>query len=274
MSTTSFKVFALFKEISLNKFASHFGIRKKFEWEDFLRLNPSHLKSILNEPEGKMVDIFPFGSIVFINLQHHEIVDIVNYLMTIDPVLNSPNYDYADDYKLELTDEDESVDYDAMWVHELAAYQTGILSVVLAKSVALEKVEADIEELLDEIEPIIDRLQHGKLSARDDAVAMIASRILRFKYSTVSYIMLLDKPDITWNDSDAESMYSNLSRLFELDERYDKLQAKSSTLMDILQMFTSLVQHRKSNSLEWMIIILIIIEIVISLVDFYLFKMA
>ncbi len=273
MSTTSFRVFALFNEISLNKVASHFGIRKKFEWEDFLRLSVPQLKGILKEPEGKLVDIFPFGSIVFINLQHHEIVDIVNYLMTVDSTLVHPNYNYADDYKLELTEEDEAVDYDAMWVHELAGYQTGILSVVLAKSVALEKVEADIEELLDEIEPIIDRLQHGKLSARDDAVAKIASRILRFKYSTVSYIMLLDKPDITWNDSDAESMYSNLSRLFELDERYDKLQAKSSTLMDILQMFTSLVQHRKSNSLEWMIIILIVIEIVISLVDFFLFKL-
>ncbi len=273
MSTTSLRVFALFKEISLNKVAAHFGIKKKFEWEDFLRLSDTHLKGILKEPEGKLVDIFPFGSIVFINLQHHEIVDIVNYLMTVDTTLTNPNYNYADDYKLELTEEDESVDYDAMWVHALGGYETGILSVVLAKSVALEKVEADIEELLDEIEPIIDRLQHGMLSARDDTVAKIAARILRFKYNTISYIMLLDKPDITWNDSNAESMYSNLSRLFELDERYDKLQAKSSTLMDILEMFTSLVQHRKSNSLEWMIIILIVIEIVISLVDFFLFKL-
>ncbi len=272
MSTTSFKVFALFNEISLNKMAQHFGIRKKFEWEDFLRLGESQLKTIINEPQGKLVDIFPFGSIVFVNLQHHEIVDIVNHLMTVDHTLINPNYGYTDDYKLELTQEDESVDYDAMWVHNLADYQTGILSVVLAKSVALEKVEADIEDLLDEIEPIIDRLQHGNLSARDDTVAKIASRILRFKYSTVSYIMLLDKPDITWNDSDAEMMYTNLSRVFELDERYDKLQAKSSTLMDILQMFTSLAQHRKSNSLEWVIIILIGVEIVISLVDFYLFK--
>lgn len=272
MSTTSLKVFALFNEISLNKVAKHFGIRKKFEWEDFLRLGVPELKGIINEPQGKLVDIFPFGSIVFINLQHHEIVDIVNYLMTVEPALTNPSYDYTDDYKLELTEEDESVDYDAMWVHKLADYQTGILSVVLAKSVALEKVEADIEELLDEIEPLIDRLQHGNLSARDGAVAKIASRILRFKYSTVSYIMLLDKPDITWNDADAELMYTNLSRVFELDERYDKLQAKSTTLMDILQMFTSLVQHRKSNSLEWMIIALIGIEIVISLVDFALFK--
>lgn len=273
MSTTFFKVFALFHEISLNKLATHFGIRKQFEWEDVLRLRPEHLKGIIKEPESKLVDIFPFGSIVFVNLQHHEIVDIVNYLMTVDTALHHPNYNYADDYRLELTDGEEAVDYDAMWSSTPAAHQTGILSVVLAKSVALEKVEADIEALLDEIEPMIDRLQQGKLSARDDAVAKIAARILRFKYNTVSYIMLLDKPDITWNNADAETMYSNLARLFELDERYEKLQAKSTTLMDILQVFTSLVQHRKSNSLEWMIIILIVIEIIIMLIEFFGVKM-
>lgn len=268
MSATSFRVFALFNEISLNRVAAHFGIRKKFEWEDFLRLTPAHLKEIVQEPEGKLVDIFPFGSIVFINMQHHEIVDTVNYLMTVDPALTNPSYDYSDDYRLELTDEPESIDYDAMWVHALAAYQPGILSLVLAKSVALEKVETDIEQLLDDVEPIIDSLQHGNLNARDGTVARMAARILRFKYNTVSYIMLLDKPDITWNNADAEALYTNLSRIFELDERYDKMQAKSSTLMDILQMFTSLVQHRKSNTLEWMIIALIAIEIIIMLVEY------
>lgn len=268
MSSTSFRVFALFSEISLNRIASHFGIRKKFEWEDFLRLGPAQLKTVIREPDEKLVDIFPFGSIVFINMQHHEIVDTVNYLMTVDPALGTPVYHYADDYELVLTEEPESVDYDAMRVHRLAHYQPGILSLVLAKSVALEKVEADIEQLLDDVEPVIDRLQHGNLSARDDTVAKMAARILRFKYNTVSYIMLLDKPDITWNNADAEALYTNLSRIFELDERYDKMQAKSSTLMDILQMFTSLVQHRKSNSLEWMIIVLIAIEIVIMLLEY------
>lgn len=268
MSTTVFRAFALFNEISINRIASHFGIKKKFEWEDSLRLGPDHLSPIINESSGKSVDIFPFGSIVFINMQHHEIVDTVNRLMEVDTALSNPCYDYSDDYKLELTTEEEAVDYDAMWVHQLMDFQPRILSVVLAKSVALEKNEAQIELLLDEVEPVIDRLQYGNLSARDGALAKTTARILRFKHNTVSYIMLLDKPDITWNNADAETLFNKLARIFELDERHEKLQAKINTLMEILQMFSSLVQHRKSNSLEWMIIVLIGIEILIMLLEF------
>lgn len=279
MNHIQFKSTSICNEINLNKIAGHFGIKKKFEWEDFVRLGSHQLKGVLKEPDNKTIILFAFGSVVFINMQHHEMVDSLSYLAQIDQRLEQPNFEFSDDYRLsfdpraEEKELEERFTNDSMTMPEYAFYQMEILAIVLAKSVALERIEADTEKLLDEIEPVIDLLQKGNLSSRDEKIANISARILGFKYSTISSIMLLDKPDITWNNSKAEELYGLLSHLFELDERYNKIQMKTNTLMDIVQVFTSLTQHRKANTLEWMIIILIVIEIILSLIDFALFKM-
>lgn len=275
MTQINFKAVSLCNEINLNSIANHFGIKKKFEWEDFLRLNAHHLKGILKEHENKYVNIFAFGCLVFVNLQHHEIMDVLNYLSGLEPRLKLTSFDFADDYMLEIRKEGELSDdeahftNDAMITTEYGHYQMDILSIVLAKSVALEKIEADTEILLDEIELVIQAMEGGQLSARDEKIARISARILSFKYNTISSIMILDKPDITWNNKKAEDLYSAMSHMFELDERYNKVQMKAETLMDIVQVFTTFTQHKKANTLELWIIILIIIEIIISLIEFF-----
>lgn len=267
MNSINFKVFSLCNEIGLNKIATHFGINKNFKWVDFLSLSEDHLKGIIKEPSDKMVNIFPFGSIVFINLQHHEIVDIVDYLKKLEKNLSSASYDFKDDYNVEIREDEEVINYDGMLVKNFEKYHTDILSIVLAKSVALEKVEADTEVILDEIELVISLLKEGKLNFRDEKIAQTSARILSFKYNMISYIMLLDKPDITWDNQAAEELYIKLSHLFELYDRYDRIQAKSDTLMDIVQAFTSLAHERRGNKLEWMVIALIAFEIILSLVE-------
>lgn len=268
IQTIEFKSIALCNEIHLNTLANHFGIRKRFEWEDFLKLKEPQLRGVLKEPEGKAIHIFPFGSVVFVNMQHHEMVDAITYLAGFEKNLKDVTFDYKDEYSLEVKPNEEiEMTNDAMIVNEFSNFQSDILSVVLAKSVSLERIEADIETLLDEIEDVIKRLQKGNLSSKEDQLSKIAAKILGFKYNMISYIMLLDKPDSTWNNERAEELYNQLSHMFELDERYNKIQAKAETLMDIVQVFTSLTQHRKSNILEIMIIALIMFEICITMAE-------
>ncbi len=275
MTPIIFKAISICNEINLNALASHFGIKKKFEWEDILRLSSQHLKGVLKEPENKYVNIFAFGSLVFVNFQHHEIVDLLTYLSGFESRLKSPKFDFTDDFSLEihdkstLPDDETHFSNESMITTEYGSYQMEIISIVLAKSVALEKIENDIEVLLDEIELVINAMQAGQLSVRDEKIANISARILSFKYNTISSIMILDKPDITWSHQNAETLYNNMSHLFELDERYSKVQMKAETLMDIVQVFTTFTQHKRANQLEIMIILLIMFEIVISLIEFF-----
>jgi required for meiotic nuclear division protein 1 len=274
MKSYSFTVYSLFNEMDLNKLAAHFGVKRKLEWEDFLRIEGSQLQGIVRDAGDKSANLYAFGSGVFINMEHHEIVDFISYITKIDTALKNPQYEYTDEYNLTVEDDRREFTNDMMIVNELSPYHIEIISNVLAKSVALEKIEKGIGDLFDELEGLIQRLKVGNLRYRGNMLAKMSARILTFKYDTTSVIMILDKPEITWTDEMAEKLFNRMSRLFELDERYEKIAKKSDTLMDILSVFSTLTQHQKSNNLEWMIIILIVIEIVISLIDFFLFKLS
>jgi required for meiotic nuclear division protein 1 len=271
MVQAEFKAIALSNEINLNKIAQHFGINRKFRWEDSLALNDNHLKGIIREPESKSVYIFHFGSMVFINFQPHEMMDVINYIKRVEKSINISNpFAYKDEYKLEIkTGEALSITNDYMVASEANDYQWEIIATVLSKSVALEKIEIDIDVLLDEIEDIVTYLHQGKLSVSDQQLAKMSAKILGFKFDTISYIMLLDKPDITWINEEASELYAELRTLYELEDRYEKIRHKSETLMDITQVFTSLAHAQRGNRLEWAVIILIAIEICLSVFEMF-----
>jgi uncharacterized Rmd1/YagE family protein len=65
----------------------------------------------------------------------------------------------------------------------------------------------------------------------------------------------------------ADRLYQTMANIFELNQRYNEIKHKGETLLDITGVFTSLSHARRSSRLEWIIIILIFIEIVIYLFE-------
>lgn len=211
--------------------------------------------------------IFYFGSIVFINFTHHEIMDVLKYLKRIEQNLQIQNpFTFQDDFILRIqADEKQNVSYTDMTTSEFHNYYLEIISTILAKSVALEKIENQTDKLFDDIELIIERLEKGRFNISDKELAKTSAKILKFKHNSLSYIMLLDKPALTWVYEEADRLYIELSDVFELDERYEKIRQKSDTLMDVTQVFSNLTHATRGTKLEWMIIILIALEILLSL---------
>lgn len=272
MQSWEFKSLVLCNEINLNIIAAHFGINQKFKWEDPLFLSENSLNGILRETERKAVYIYHFGSLVFINMEYHEIQDILKYLKNIDPNLknNSPNQ-YFDQYKLEVDPTYEFALYnDLMTCSEYMPYYQDILSLVLAKSTSMRTIETDTDALLDRIENIINYLDSGKFNMSDEAIAKTSAKVLRFKYNTISYIMLLDKPRSAWNNEDIENFYLQMASLFEIEDRYEKLRHKTEVLQDITDVFSSLTHEKRGTRLEIMVIILILFELIISITEFIL----
>lgn len=270
MNRAVFTALVVANEINLNILAQHFGMNKKLRWEDALSLQAGNLSGIISETTDKAVYIFYFGSIVFINFAHHEMMDLLKYLRKLEKniAVSSP-FPFQDDFELMIQPQQEqaTLNFDNLVIASYEKYYLEIIATVLAKSVALEKLESDIDKLYDEIEDIVDYLAKGRFTVSDSRLANTSAAILRFRYNSISYIMLLDKPDLTWTNEEAGRLFRDLSSLFELEERYETLRHKSETLMDITQAFTGLTHARRGNRLEWIIIILIAVEIILSLVD-------
>jgi len=184
-----------------------------------------------------------------------------------------PPLKYQDDYSLRI--EENGVlaitnDY-AVLSYYFPAF-IDIIAFVIAKSVALERIEEQVDTVLDEMEGMIELLDKGKLNIPDKKFAKLASTILNFRYSSLVSIMVLDKPDITWDNPEADRLYQTMASLFELDLRYQQIKHKADTLMDTTEVISTLSHATRASRLEIIIIVLIAIEIVIYLFEMFLGK--
>ena len=269
-----FKAYAITNEIDLNKIAVHCGIPKKFTWEEPLILKGEILTSILhkNVDETQMVLVFSFGSIVFINHSTpNEIAALLNYLYSFEPDIDVKKADrYTDDYSLHLR-ETESIELtdEFVVVPEYESYYPELISTVLAKSVALEKIEEQLGHINDKLETMIDRLEKGKLRIGNKELARTTAKIIRHEYNTLAYVMILDKPDITWTSSSAGEFYDKLLEFFELNDRYLILKSKTDILYNIMDGFSTISHSIRGLFVEWIIVILILFEIVLSLLGIF-----
>jgi uncharacterized Rmd1/YagE family protein len=268
MNPTLFRAVAVSRELNLTTIASQFGIERPFSWEDTLALSESRLEGILPQPAGKGVYLFSFGTLVFVNCADSDIMDVIAYLKKLDRNLAEfTRVEYVDDYKLTVSGDEPSVTYDELIAPEMRDYYRELVAVILAKSTAMERIEDEISRLFDDAEQFITQLKRGTLSISDERLARLSGRILSYRYSSISYIMILEKPDVVWRIQEAQELYSDLERLFELPDRYEKISHKTQTLLDMTQVFADLYHAKRGTRLEVAVILLIAFEIVLSLVE-------
>lgn len=271
MNDLKFKAFAVTNEIDLNKIAVECNIRKKYTWEEPLLLQDEVLGIIIGEEPGKdeKIQVFSFGSIVFINStkQHTEL--LMRYLKAIKPDIDIRRYDrFQEDYVLHPV-EGEEIEFTDRYVQipNMELFYPELISIVIAKSVALERIEEQLGKILDDLESKIDNLEKGKLNIGNKELAKTTSRIVRHEYNTIAYIMILDKPDITWINSDAADFYEKMSEFFELSDRYEVIKSKTEILKSIIDGFSSISHSIRGLFVEWVIVLLIVIEVVLMVFD-------
>ncbi|OIK08637.1 hypothetical protein BIV60_25860 [Bacillus sp. MUM 116] len=272
MKAFTFKAFAITNEIDLNKIAIHCGIPKKFTWEEPLILKGDILTFILGHEveEAKMVLVFSFGSVVFINhLDANEIQLFFHFVHSFEPDINLIDaYKYTDDYSLHVWEtETVKLTDEYVVVPEYESFYPELISTVLAKSAALEKTEEQLGQIHDKLENMIDRLEKGKLRIGNKELARTTAKIVRHEYNTLAYIMILDKPDITWSSITANEFYDKMMEFFELNDRYKILKSKTEILYNIMDGFSTISHSIRGLFVEWIIVILIVIEIGLTILQ-------
>jgi required for meiotic nuclear division protein 1 len=268
----TFKAFAITHEIDLNKIAIHCGIPKKYTWEQPLILRGDILESILhqNVDDSQMVLVFSFGSIVFINHSHvDEITVLLHYIHSFEPDFEIEQSDrYTDDYCLHITEtENLELTDEYVVVPEYEDFYPELISTVIAKSVALEKTEEQLGKIHDKLETMIDRLEKGRLRIGNKELARTTAKIVRHEYNTLAYIMILDKPDITWTSSTASEFYDKMVEFFELNDRYKILKSKTDILYNIMDGFSTISHSIRGLFVEWIIVTLIVVEIGLTILE-------
>lgn len=268
MPVSRFRALALAPEIPLPALARHFGIARRMAWEEPLALSGSRLQAALPHVNTEKVFLFAFGAAVFVDCDDTAIRRILDDLAQHHPGLHKTNpFQWSDDYT--LTVERHAVttcDNDGVTTGNDSPAVALVLATVLARSVALERVEASLETALDLSEKRIEALERGELRGADASLARDAGAVLRLEYESIHYLGLPDKPECIWTDAEADALYTQLARQFELRERFAAVRNRVDVLKDLGSTFANLAHARRSARLEWIIILLIAFEIVLPAV--------
>ncbi len=160
------------------------------------------------------------------------------------------------------------IDNDTIILREYTLVNLLIIDLAISQSVALDLYEQKLSDYYERSRNLIDTADTYSIFKRAK-LARFAKQLVLIRHDMVIDLHLLDKPDIAWENEDVEMLYNRLAAVLELKTRFEVVEYKLSSIKDDIIMVMDLTNHNHSSFLEWIIIILIAVEIVMGLTEWF-----
>lgn len=213
------------------------------------------------------VVLSPFGVLTLIADKKKTIVDTLT-------VLGIPMGDeqklITQDYPIHIDpqhNEPFTVTNEAITLREGNVLSLNVIALAISQSVGLERYEKRLDTLFAQSRRIVESIHTFSIMRRGHLM-QFAKRLALTRHDMVSNLLLLDKPNILWDNEEAEILYNRLAFILELYDRHEIALSKLSQIKEDVMLVMDLINHKKSEFLEWIIIILIGVEIVMGLIEF------
>lgn len=143
------------------------------------------------------------------------------------------------------------------------------LSNAMSLSVKLGIWEASLNYYIGSVEYVVEDLKNGKsLRISRKEVTQKTGELFALRHSINLSSDLLDIPDFYWENEELETLYLQLCSHFSISRRTRVMNEKLNHCMELVELLTSHLSDRHHVRLEWMIIILIMIEVAIETVHY------
>jgi required for meiotic nuclear division protein 1 len=132
----------------------------------------------------------------------------------------------------------------------------------LAQSVALDHYHDVTDNLLTEIKGFATELElTGKLKISHKNMMRFIGKALNTQNDIAENIYIFDAPELTWDDEYLDKLYQASIKHFDLRVRFSEIEYTLRIIEDNLTVFREISNQRESNLLEWIIILLILVEV-------------
>ena len=205
---------------------------------------------------------FNYGVIVFSGHSEEELKLAVT---KVQPHLKNPTSNWLrDDHDISVGEMGEmEFEFDQVIIDHLDEKVSRIAMLNLAQSVALDHYHEETENLLTEIKGFTNHLeQTGKLSINRKNMLKFIGKALNTQNEIADNIYIFDAPEQVWNDEYLDSLHKGLMKHFDLRVRFSEIEYTLRIIESNLHVFREISYQRQSSMLEWIIIILIFVEII------------
>jgi required for meiotic nuclear division protein 1 len=215
------------------------------------------------EPElGSWIYVERFGAVVFWNCSESLVQTFLGDLQELPgagPRIGSTH----DSLAVHVGADEETVGFSAVWLKELSLDKLKIISLALAQSVALDYFENSVSSAMARFQPAVRSMrEEGKLRLVHKEVLMLVGFAMEIRSVVLENLTLFDDPPESWESESLAHLDSALFDQFDLEERINAINQKLAYLKDAGSTLMEVLTNRKSVRLEWIVIILIFVEIV------------
>ncbi len=248
-------------------------IAERFEFDalyDLLsrQVHAARMRNVimLTPDEGTFAFIFDYGVCVLCRYDYEaekRLLDLLlKYAINPLPSFIEEELDYQKSVGEGVRIRHDLIDLDD--VSELVCLS---LAHALAQSTKLASFETSIEETIQKTKYIPEALaKKGSIAMSRTQLAKERGRVYLEKSHIILQFNLLDTPEFIWEYPELENYYLTLSRYLEIAPRALVLRHRLEVIQELLAMMADEQKHSHSSMLEWIIIILIAIEIVLFFV--------
>lgn len=132
----------------------------------------------------------------------------------------------------------------------------------LSQSVALDFFAGLSEQIMKETRKHTNYLENkGNLDLSGKKLKRYIARVLNINNQISENLYIFDSPEVVWEDEELDRLDRNLKLTFDLKERYRTIKEQGYIIKENLSLFKDIMDHRESSRLEWIIIILILVEV-------------
>jgi uncharacterized Rmd1/YagE family protein len=211
--------------------------------------------------DEQYVYVFKYGGVCFLN---YDAISMSAFLRLIQPFCkNYFTQSLTDEFLVEANAREMKVGFNKIEIPSSAS--TDVLRLVMlnvSQSVALDYYEELMGSMLTETnQHTLILVNKGRLGISGKKLRQFIGRTLLLRNRIAENIYVFDSPPETWENESLNKIDVDLKRTFDLQVRVRTIHEGLNIIKDNLELFEGLIQHRNSTMLEWIIILLILVEV-------------
>jgi uncharacterized Rmd1/YagE family protein len=206
------------------------------------------------------VYVFKYGAVCFLNYEDAAIAEVLKLIL---PFCKNVFADrLTDEFLVETGAKELRVGFNKIEVPSANIDVMRLVMLNVTQSVALDYYEEQTNKLLAETNNYTQELENkGRLGITGTKLKKYIGRTLLLRNRIAENIYVFDSPPETWEDESLNKIDADLKRTFDLQIRVRTIGEWLNIVKDNLELFRALLQYRNSNILEWIVIILILVEV-------------
>jgi uncharacterized Rmd1/YagE family protein len=234
---------------------------KKFKANYSGKLINSSSFELFYQYENGYVFIVNYGIVTFANVTEIERNSFITFVKNhstnhIQPTLQ-------EDFIIEKKETIHPLfSYNSLIVNEINSDLVRITMLQVTQSLALDFYQEQAQHLFDETVVLTNQLElNGTLNISKKNLLKFIGKTLNTKNRIIDNLYIFDTPAVVWENELLDKVNEGLTKTFDIFIRFKELEYMLKNAERNVSVFIELITAKESNRLEWIIVILIFIEI-------------